>query len=382
MKGTSSDVLVIGAGPAGAFAARLLARAGVGVLLVDRARFPRSKVCGGCLAGPGFEVLARDGLSSIPALRGARRVGRLHLCASGRTLDIPLPEYRVVDRALFDRDLVEAGVAEGVEFHDRTRACVEPGGWVRLSPAGIKEAAPVRISPRAVLVAGGLKGDALRSHPGFSWHTRPGSLVGLGAVASGLPDACPRDAVTMMHGAQGYAGVAPLHDGRALIAAAVSPAWLARNRSGPPLLALLDDLGVASIGKALLGPTRGVPMLTRRRSAVEAEARVFVIGDAAGYIEPFTGEGMTWALESAGRVVPCVLDAVRGRYEPGAWTATFRRGRWRRTILCRSTASLLKSPCATRAVVALCGGRAGLTAGLGGIVRRLQCPGSSMIGSA
>ncbi len=357
LKGTSPDVLVIGAGPAGAFAARMLARAGPDVLLVDRAKFPRSKVCGGCLAGPGFEVVSRNGLSSIPALRGARRVGRLHLCVSGRTLDIPLPEYRVVDRALFDQDLVEAGVAEGVEFRDCTRASVEPGGRVRLSPAGTKGAMPVTITPRAVLVADGLKGDALRSHPGFSWHTRPGSLVGLGAVASGLPDVCPRDAVTMMHGVPGYAGVAPLHDGRAIIAAAASPAWLAQNRSGgPPLPALLHALGAAYIDKAVLGPTRGVPMLTRRRSAVEAEARVFVLGDAAGYIEPFTGEGMTWALESAERVVPFVLDAARGRYESGAWMATYRRGRWRRTLLCRSTASLLKSPRATRTVVTLCGG--------------------------
>src|SRR5207253_6673651 len=77
-------VLVVGAGPAGATAARELARRGVEVLLVDRAMFPRWKVCGCCLNGNALATLERIGLGNLPRQQGATPLIDMHLSANQR----------------------------------------------------------------------------------------------------------------------------------------------------------------------------------------------------------------------------------------------------------------------------------------------------------
>ena len=76
----SWDAVVVGAGPAGSVAARELARRGVSVLLVDKATFPRAKVCGCCLNAAALDTLAKIGLADLPRRCGAVpcRVGRGH----------------------------------------------------------------------------------------------------------------------------------------------------------------------------------------------------------------------------------------------------------------------------------------------------------------
>ena len=85
------DAAVVGAGPAGAMAARELARRGAAVLLVDRARFPRYKVCGGCLNPRAVRVLQRAGLGELVGRLGAVPLTTLRLAARGAHADIPLP---------------------------------------------------------------------------------------------------------------------------------------------------------------------------------------------------------------------------------------------------------------------------------------------------
>ena len=90
---------------------------------------------------------------------------------------------------------------------------------------------------------------------------------------------------------------------------------------------------------------QGTRPLTRH-SARLAAARVFLLGDAAGYIEPFTGEGMGWALSSAVAVVPAIMQTLAGRGELAAaqWDATQRYHMRRGQAVCRIVSSLLRRP--------------------------------------
>jgi flavin-dependent dehydrogenase len=86
-----------------------------------------------------------------------------------------------------------------------------------------------------------------------------------------------------------------------------------------------------------------------------ASERVFALGDAAGYVEPFTGEGMAWALAAAVAVAPLADRAVVS-WQPSLereWERTYRRVVCRRQLLCRAAAAVLRRPWLTRAAVAL-----------------------------
>jgi flavin-dependent dehydrogenase len=350
LKRPAPDAVVIGAGPAGAVSALCLARRGLAVMLVDRAGFPRPKLCGGCLAEGGQHLLTLLGLCGIPALDGAPRITTLRWRAGGSIADLSVPGYRVIDRSVLDQDLVNSAVDAGAIFSPRSFARVPPGGREVLISTDRGERV---LRPAALVVADGLKGASLRDHPAFSWRVRARARVGIGSIARCPPPGCGSDAVTMACGPPGYAGVAPLGDGRAIIAAAVDPAWLAARRGDRPLPALLRELGLG-VGVEL-GSPEGAPGLTRGRAAVEADNRLFVCGDAGGYIEPFTGEGMTWAIEDGVRVSRHVADAIEGRYRAGAWTRELRSLRLHRGALCRATAALLRRPGMTAGLVGLLG---------------------------
>src|SRR5262249_60089661 len=103
--------LVGGAGPAGSAAARQLARRGVGVLLVDRAAFPRVKVCGCCLSGAALAALASAGLAGLPQACGAVPLEQVLLAAGRRSAAGSMAGGVSLSRERFDAALVEAAVA-------------------------------------------------------------------------------------------------------------------------------------------------------------------------------------------------------------------------------------------------------------------------------
>ena len=104
------DAIVIGAGPAGALSATLLARAGLSVLLVERRAFPRRKVCGGCLNARAVASLERAGLAPRVRALGAARVHTLRVHQRGRTAALDLPAGLAVSRYALDEALAAAAV--------------------------------------------------------------------------------------------------------------------------------------------------------------------------------------------------------------------------------------------------------------------------------
>lgn len=323
------DAIVLGAGPAGAVAAAELAARGRDVLLVDRARFPRDKVCGGCLHPDAAASIRAAGLGE--ALRHAVPVSRYRLAAAGRAATLPLAGWLACSRRALDEALVRAAVARGVELRDGTRA--EPG------PPGlaILDGAPERA--RVVLDARGLAGEPARS-----------SRAGAGAVHAGPLPGYDAATVHMACGRGGYVGVVRAEQGRHVVAAALAPRLL--RAAGSPAraaAAIVREAGLPELPADLAW--RGTPLLTRRRARPFAE-RLLVLGDAAGYAEPFTGEGMAWAVASARAAAALVADGWRadaGR----AWARSLRRLVARRQRRCRMLARALRAPFVARAAVAL-----------------------------
>ena len=101
---------------------------------------------------------------------------------------------------------------------------------------------------------------------------------------------------------------------------------------------------------------RGAPPLTRRRALI-ARGRVFVAGDAAGYIEPFTGEGMGWAIDSGIALAPLAIEKLhRAEFDAaGAWIDRYARIVGRRQRVCALLAACLRRPRLTRCAVRLLG---------------------------
>jgi flavin-dependent dehydrogenase len=348
--------VVVGAGPAGAMAAHELARRGVGTLLVDQSAFPRAKVCGCCLNARGVTTLAAAGLGDLPGRCGAVPLRALELAAGGASARLALSGV-VLSREALDAALVRAAVAAGADFLPQARAALVAGAeeaeMVRLVSVPRGEAVAVRA--RCVLAADGLGGQLLARSGVGAAPAAPGARIGVGAVSAEAPAYYRAGTVYMACGARGYVGLVRLEDGRLDVAAALDGAWV--RASGGPGRAVVPLLAAAGLppvpGLARLA-WRGTPALTRRATRLAGE-RLFVLGDAAGYVEPFTGEGMAWAMAAGLSVAPLAAEAAR-RWRPslaGAWAATYRRVVVRRQYVCRAAAAVLRRPLLARALVRL-----------------------------
>lgn len=339
-------VVVVGAGVAGALAARQLAQAGIEVLLVDRAPFPRWKVCGCCLNRRALETLAAVGLGSLVGDRGGIPLYSLRLASGGKTATVPLPLGAALSREQLDATLVQEAIQAGAQFLAGTQASSRGlvGEQMRqiLLHQGEQEAT---IQTRVLLAADGLQGQLLAREPGCEVVVRRGARIGAGAVGDEAPPFFTPGTIFMACGAEGYVGLVRLEDGRLDLAAALDAEQVRLQGSIANTVArLLGQVGwTAHLDLSAL-TWRGTPPLTRRARLL-AGPGLFVLGDAAGYVEPFTGEGMAWALASAVAITPLVLQAM-DRWHPGiahAWQRRYQDllgGAQRR---CRFVTGLLRS---------------------------------------
>ena len=399
------DIVVFGAGLAGTLAARQLALRGRSVLLVERQAFPRDKVCGCCLNHSALAQLAAVGLADLPARLGARPLHRLNLITPRRRAELDLPPGVAVSRRALDAAMVEAAVDAGVTFRDQTAARV-----LRTDAMDGSKAVPVSgtsgsiaqtgssadpdrdaatsgrhlirlgsqelVEAAAVVVADGLAGTSLRDWPEFATDVRSASRMGLGGVtrwpvgAELLGDG----RIAMACGKRGYLGAVRLEDGRIDFAAACEPALIkSAGGIGEAALQIAAEAGVAELWPLQhVEHWRATPALTRRRTYVAAPG-LFVVGDAAGYVEPFTGEGMAWALAGGAAVAP-FADAAASRWHPAqaaGWAATYRQKVMRRQVGCRAVAAVLRRSRLTSMAVHLL---AALPQATRPLVRRFTAP--------
>ncbi len=367
------DFVVIGAGVAGSLAAYLAARQGMRVLLVERQRFPRAKVCGCCLNSRAQQLLRQAGLADGLQALSPVPTSALRLQYRGRSLSLPMPGGLVVSRSRLDAWLVTEAVQAGAEFLDETTGKVLP-----LPDAGRKSdsetaesesetdcalrhvtlnsgtapAAAVRehvVSARVVLACDGLALSSLSLLPEFHSEVSAGARIGLGATFPGTPKDSQQhpNEILMAVASQGYCGMVLTEDQQWNLAAAVDSRSL--QRCGSPLNCLRDifhSAGVVPPQGLDTAVVRGTIPLTRRTSRY-AGTRLLLLGDTTGYVEPFTGEGMAWAITAATIAVPLAMRGLSLGWSRDAeheYSRRIQRCVMREQGVCRALSSILSHP--------------------------------------
>lgn len=317
----SWDVIVIGAGPAGAVAALACARKGLETLLLDRKDFPRAKVCGGCLNQAALAQLAELGLDALPAELGALPVNRFRLAVNRTEAVIELPGGMALSRRRLDAGLVRAAIGAGARFLPHTLAL--DGGLasnhrvLRLKNGHDHGEARARL----VIAADGLRGRFTEGLTTITSVTGDDAFIGLGATFD-EQDGYPGGVIHMATHRHGYVGLVRVEEGLLNLACALDPRWL--HRVGSPAEAIgrvLAGVGWPIPSGLATARLQGTPSLSTFRSPV-ANDRVLLVGDAAGYWEPFTGEGMAWAL-LGGRAAAAQAGSARSLDDGKALTASW-----------------------------------------------------------
>lgn len=318
------DAIVIGAGPAGAVAARQMALQGKQVLLVEKSRLPRSKVCGGCLGGAALEALDSIGLGGLPLACGGVPLTTFEFASGGAIACIPVGRRVAVSRQTLDEALVREAARAGVVVCDEVRASLLPFAGGSLRQVTLRHRTHnVTAQASVMIVATGLA----QCPVDFTTRVFRGSYIGLGAILEEAPFEASPGVLHMACGSHGYVGITQVERGAFAVAAAVDPHALAVAASPGQLVhRILSQSGLSPAIDLSAIPWSGTPPLTRHATPLGSH-RCLLIGDAAGYVEPFTGEGIGWAIHSA------VLAASLLSGPLDSWDSGI-PARWRRAYDC------------------------------------------------
>lgn len=348
---TRWDVIVVGAGPAGAMVALQLARRGVPVLLIDKVSFPRPKVCGCCLNLRAVAALREAGLGGLASTLGGRVLSEAHLAAANHRARLPLPGGMALSRGALDAALVAEALKNGARFLSPAVAALGPvcgdDRIVRVTRADDT----VEVRAAVVIAADGLGAGLTRKEAPS--RVDPHSRIGAGAVAAVAPRYYDAGTVFMACGRHGYVGLVRLEDDRLNIAAAFEASFV-RSEGGLAHAArtIIHEAGLPEVPDITMLDWHGTPALTRSSRRV-CGWRLFVLGDAAGYVEPFTGEGIAWALTCGLALAPLAQRAASAWSSDveAAWTRRHRELVTRRQGACRALALALRHPMLVRGVV-------------------------------
>ena len=310
------DVLVVGAGPGGSAAAFHLASHGLDVLLVERSGFPREKACGDGLTPRGVKQLQAIGMD--PLGPGFERIDGLRVYhGHDPILQMPWPELNdypafgvVRTRSDFDQALAEHAVVAGATLRQRTEAVapIVEAGWVTGATLKLLEGDEEPYQVRAKLV---IAADGASSRFGSVAGIRrdPGRPIGIAARRYYRTD---RDLGPWMESwlevseqgkmMPGYGWVFPVSEGVINVGAGLQNTFKnfkevsARSVFEAFLKMLPPDWDIGeehAMGPLLSGP---IPMGMNRHPA--ALPGLLLVGDAAGLVNPFNGEGIAFAMES------------------------------------------------------------------------------------
>ncbi len=353
------DAVVVGAGPAGSATALRLARAGASVLLVDRARFPRDKPCGGGLTGRAVRALPVDVSPVVEDVVHAFEVRLGYRKRFERRSEAPL--VLMTRRRRLDAFLAEQAAAAGAVFRDGVTV-----GGLTVGPDG----ASLRVGGgpvhgRVLVGADGVNGRIARD-AGLGGGTQYGiALEGNGPLPEGQ-----RGRATIELGVVpgGYGWVFP-KDGHANFGVG---GWAAE---GPRLRAHLRRLCAEhGIDDALLTDVQG-RRLPIRRTTTAARGPVLLVGDAAGLVDPLSGDGIYEALVSARLAAEAILAESTSGYEDclHAELGRFAATSWKAKLVLdrhpRAAFELARIPAVWRVIAGLLTGEVAHPSDVRGIAR-------------
>jgi menaquinone-9 beta-reductase len=301
---TRCDVLVAGAGPAGSALAAALARSGASVVLAEAAHHPRPKACAEYASPRIVEELARLGLPAAAWQRDAVPLLGMDIVVGSRRARMRYADAHGarhawgVDRCRFDALLATHAAESGAELLEDTRLVSLAAEDGRVTGATLRgtDGRERRIGADLVVGADGVRSTVARL-VGVERPVRFPRRLGLVAHHAGS------DALTdhgEMHVGNGYyIGLAPMSGGELNVGMALpmrpaGPAAARFDAAIAGLPAVTDRLA----GRPRLTPLRGASPIGHRVSDVAGHGWLLV-GDAAGFVDPFTGEGIYRALRSA-----------------------------------------------------------------------------------
>lgn len=319
---TRTDVLVVGAGPAGSAAAAWAARGGADVLLVDAATFPRDKTCGDGLTPRAIGELSRLGLEDWLRAHTVNQGLRAH--GFGQTLLLPwpggtLPDWgSAVARTELDDHLRTTAIKSGALAIDGARAVDVRRDGARVAAVVLERAGErFEVACDRLVVADGVR-SPLGKMLGREWHRETVyGVAGRSYVASDLSDDPWISSHLELRDAEGevlsgYGWIFPLGNGEVNLG--VGTLATAKRPANVAIKPLMDHYAAQRRDDfALTGELRAkTSALLPMGGAVSgvAGANWALIGDAAGCVNPLNGEGIDYGLET-GRMVAEVMAEHR-----------------------------------------------------------------------
>lgn len=301
MKETSFDLAVIGGGPAGTSAAISAARMGASVVLLDSSDFPRQKVCGEFVSAESLELLrdlVRDHPTADEQLRNAPVITRARIFAAGRTAETSIePPGLSIPRTALDLLLWECAEQSGVSARRKCEVLSISGQ----GPFTLTTAAG-DVSANAILLCTGRWSrfsDSGEAVAGPKW-------IGIKAHYRERDSA---QATDLYFFDRGYCGVQPVsHD-------AVNVCALVRSDCASTLEAVFRRSrqlrARAEQWERITSPVSTAPVLYRK--PICRRDNLLLAGDAAGFIDPFAGDGISLALRTGKAAADCLESFFHGQ---------------------------------------------------------------------
>jgi menaquinone-9 beta-reductase len=308
------EALVIGAGPAGSVAALTLARAGVRVRLIDRASFPRDKLCGDTLNPGSLSILDRLGTGA--GVRScALPITGMTVTGPGAQVSADYPDGlrgMSLTRRCLDQLLLDAAAAAG--------ACVDTGVAVSEPVTdgdrvvGVRLAGGSRGELRApVVIAADGRGSRLAARVKLAAYAPTPRRWAFGAYFSQVGRMSPRGEMHIRRGA--YIGVAPLPGGLTNVSVVTDGHGpLPSPRAEQQAIVRRTLEADAVLRDRFAGATQVSPVTVMGPLAVNARAAgcpgLLLAGDAAGFVDPMTGDGLRFALRGGELAAHAALDEL------------------------------------------------------------------------
>lgn len=316
------DVVIAGAGPAGSIAATLLARAGARVLLLDRARFPREKLCGDTVNPGTVAKLRALSLAGWIETHGLPVEGMLVTGPSGVRIEGRYPSPllgRAARRSDLDYWLLCQAIDAGVRFEERVtvrRALIAQGneGPCATRVTGVLVDTPMRrgvpLAARITIAADGRR-SLLASALGLASHPRRPRRWAIGGYFEGVSG---NSTLGEMHiKTTEYIGVAPLPDGLTNVCVVTSQAGISPMRDPATTLRAAIDRDAQLRDRFSRAHTVAAPIVLGPLAVDVSAAAVpglLFAGDAAGFVDPMTGDGLRFAVQGAELAADAAIEIL------------------------------------------------------------------------
>lgn len=292
------DVIIVGGGPAGAAAAFYLGQGGAKVLVLEKETLPRYKTCGGAVSA---RVLEQFPFSFDPVIES--KVNAISYGFGNAMVTVPVPDssLRMVMRANFDAHLLKHAQAE-IREGAAVRAVSEDKNSVTVTTSGGE-----RIDADYLIAADGANSIAARSLGLRAKKVMAGAIEIEAYVPANIQARFAENPLLIFGDVEvGYLWVFPKSDHLSVGIGALHP------KPGE-LQAVLARV-MKRYGISLDGKQHGHPLPIYMRREQINTARTFLAGDAAGFVDPFTGEGIRFALKSGCLAAEAILAGDPQRY--------------------------------------------------------------------